>query len=377
MIMFKYLKNVIDSFNKPKKVDTLEQKIADLNDKYIRENVDVDKIDILSGYFTGMLSGKLHDRSLAWGYYTKETKTWMIYFVEQNFDSFMYKVTNNSLDIINLTDIEDLKLFYFSNEQYLPLNTPINSDLNVAVIFTSKSLTKDFIDPSLIDQVKSVNSNYKIVMDGLSDNSKFDSNPITLIVESYEADGDIVVVELTNGTTVAINRKLLNMFMYQSRIVDTCNNSKVLIDFNGRLKFTPMENHLGGINSAMHYWSSNGIIKIRCDYSITLNLDKFPEIVNHIGNWIHIEAKTIAKVIDSVVVPYLTNGELSTLIVDLDNVDIQYRGLTLSGNISLRDRLDKCKIKLINPSTDPYEIPSLNGKRDVHGFYRVDGSLLK
>ncbi|MFO5855081.1 hypothetical protein, partial [Klebsiella pneumoniae] len=82
---------------------------------------------------------------------------------------------------------------------------------NVAVIFTSKPLTKDFIDPSLIDQVKSVNSNYKIVMGGLSNNSKFDSNPITLIVESYEADGDIVVVELTNGTTVAINRKLLNM----------------------------------------------------------------------------------------------------------------------------------------------------------------------
>ncbi|MFO5979568.1 hypothetical protein ACLBSL_33330, partial [Klebsiella pneumoniae] len=81
---------------------------------------------------------------------------------------------------------------------------------------------KDFIDPSLIDQVKSVNSNYKIVMGGLSNNSKFDSNPITVIEVSYEADGDIVVVELTNGTTVAINRKLLNMFMYQSRIVDTC-----------------------------------------------------------------------------------------------------------------------------------------------------------
>ncbi|HFH4533480.1 TPA: hypothetical protein ACGJ7A_006181, partial [Pseudomonas aeruginosa] len=259
----------------------------------------------------------------------------------------------------------------------LPLNAPINSGLNVAVIFTSKSLAKDFIDPSLIDQVKSVNSNYKIVMDGLSNNSKFDSNPITLIVESYEADGDIVVAELTNGTTVAINRKLLNMFMYQSRIVDACNNSKVLIDFNGRLKFTPMENHLGGINSAMHYWSSNGIIKIRCDYSIVLDLDKFPEIANHIGNWIYIEANTIANVIDSVMATYLTNEEHRTLIVDLDNIDIQYRGLMLPGNISLRDRLDKCKIKLANSSIDPYAIPSLNGKRDVHGFYRVDGSLLK
>ncbi|MCT4994451.1 hypothetical protein LZK84_17550 [Pseudomonas aeruginosa] len=377
MIIFKYLKNIIDSFNKPKKVDTLEQKIADLNDKYIKENVDIDKIDILSGYFTGMLSGKLHDRSLVWGYYTKETKTWMIYFVEQNFDSFMYKVTNNSLDIINLTDIEDLKLFYFSNEQFIPVNTPINSDLNVAVIFTLKSLAKDFIDPSLIDQVKSVNSNYKIVMDGLSDNSKFDSNPITLTVEYYEADGDIVVVELTNGTTVAINRKLLNMFMYQSIIIDTCNDSKVLVDFNGRLKFTPMENHLGGINSAMHYWSSNGIVKIRRDYSILLNLDKFPEIANYIGYWIHIEANTIAKVIDSVMTSYLTNEEHRTLIVDLDNIDIQYRGLVLPGNISLRDRLDKCKIKLVNSSIDPYTIPSLNGKRDFHGFYRVDGSLLK
>ncbi|MFO5854929.1 hypothetical protein, partial [Klebsiella pneumoniae] len=97
----------------------------------------------LSGYFTGLLSGKLHDRSLVWGYYTKETKTWMIYFVEQNFDSFMYKVTNNSLDIINLTDIEDLKLFYFSNEQYIPVNKPIKSDLNVAEILTSKPITKD------------------------------------------------------------------------------------------------------------------------------------------------------------------------------------------------------------------------------------------
>ncbi|MFO5452943.1 hypothetical protein ACLBO7_30795, partial [Klebsiella pneumoniae] len=74
-------------------------------------------------------------------------------------------------------------------------------------IVTSKPLTKDFIAPSLKEQGKSVNSNYKIVMGGLPDNSKFDSNPITLIVESYEADGDIVVVELTNGTTVAINRK--------------------------------------------------------------------------------------------------------------------------------------------------------------------------
>ncbi|MFO5701843.1 hypothetical protein ACLBSN_32255, partial [Klebsiella pneumoniae] len=74
MIMLKYLNNVIDIFNKPKKVDTLEQKIANLNDKYIRENVDVDQIDILSGYFTGMLSWKLHDRSFVWGYYTKEPK---------------------------------------------------------------------------------------------------------------------------------------------------------------------------------------------------------------------------------------------------------------------------------------------------------------
>ncbi|MFO5742434.1 hypothetical protein ACLBPW_30525, partial [Klebsiella pneumoniae] len=81
--------------------------------------------------------------------------------------------------------------------------------------------------------------------------------------------------------------------------------------------------------------------------------------------------KKFTKEIDSVVVPYLPIGELSTLIVDLDNIDIQDRDLTLSGNISLRDRLDKCKIKLINPSTDPYEIPSLNGKRDVHGFYRI------
>ncbi|MFO5890494.1 hypothetical protein ACLBSJ_32250, partial [Klebsiella pneumoniae] len=100
----------------------------------------------------------------------------MSYPAQPNFDSFMYKVTNNSLDIINLTDIEDLKLFYFSNEQYIPVNTPINSDLNVAVIFTSKPLTKDFIDPSLIDQVKSVNSNYKIVMGGISNNSKCESN---------------------------------------------------------------------------------------------------------------------------------------------------------------------------------------------------------
>ncbi|MFO5452801.1 hypothetical protein ACLBO7_30035, partial [Klebsiella pneumoniae] len=84
--MFKYLKNVIDIFNKPKKVDTLEQKIANLNDKYIRENVDVDQIDILSGYFTGMLSGKLHDRSLVWGYYTKETKTWMMSVAHQRFE---------------------------------------------------------------------------------------------------------------------------------------------------------------------------------------------------------------------------------------------------------------------------------------------------
>lgn len=382
MINMSYLNKLMEWFKY--KNNTKEDGVTKLTNLLINSGININSYNLLTGYFSGMLSGVEYNNSPVWGYYSLEDKAWEIYLVEHNFNSFTYKTINNQFDILNDDHITDIAIINCINESSTELyrhldklhnivNKETIKELYASIKVITKELPKDYIDPSLINKIKSVDSNYYISMEGLTHQVKFDSSVFKLAIVDYHEDSDKVSIKLDDGELVMVHRRLLNAFIYSSNIYDSVTNKKAFVDLSDKVLFKHIDNIKCGVNSAVQYWSSVGIADIRHDYSCMIDLDKYPEIIDNIGKWIHIDANKFAKDIDRVITSNLNSKETSTLIVDLDLVDIKYRGFLLPGDSPLKERLNKCKIKLSDGHINRYCI----GEKSVRlsGYYKLDGKL--